>query len=105
LHARVSPAAVGLDLLAFMMVSWSNPKVEPGFLKRIKESPAVIECHHITGQANYLLKIRVGSTRELESFLSEVKTIEGIERSETMIVLSSPKETWKISLPADEAAQ
>ena len=27
-HARVAPEAVGLDLLAFIMVSWSNPKIE-----------------------------------------------------------------------------
>jgi Lrp/AsnC family leucine-responsive transcriptional regulator len=100
-HARISPEALGLDLLAFMLVSWTNPKVEPGFLKLVKSSSAVLECHHVTGQANYLLKIRVSSTRDLEAFLSEVKTVEGVDRSETMIVLSSPKETWKLNLPAD----
>jgi Lrp/AsnC family leucine-responsive transcriptional regulator len=101
-HARLSPEALGLDLLAFMLISWTNPKVEAGFLKRVKASPAVLECHHVTGPANYLLKIRVASTRELEAFLSDiVKAVEGLERSETMIVLSSPKETWKINLPAD----
>lgn len=99
-HAHVSPEAAGLDLLAFMLISWSNPKVEAVFLKRIKASPSVLECHHITGAWNYLLKVRVASTRELEKFLAEmIKGVEGVERTETLIVLSSAKETWKLTLP------
>ncbi|MBR1273276.1 Lrp/AsnC family transcriptional regulator [Bradyrhizobium sp. AUGA SZCCT0283] len=98
-HARVAPDAVGLDLLAFIMVSWSNPKIEAGFLERVKASPDVLECHHITGAWNYLLKVRVGTTRDLERFLGEtVKAVDGVERTETLITLSTTKETWKISL-------
>jgi Lrp/AsnC family transcriptional regulator, leucine-responsive regulatory protein len=99
-QARVSPEALGLNLLAFMMVSWSNPKVEAEFLARIQASPAVLECHHITGAWNYLLKVRVGTTRDLERFLAEtIKGVEGVERTETLIVLSSAKETFTVSLP------
>ena len=101
-HARVSPEALGLNLLAFMLVSWSNPKVEPVFLKWVKASSSVLECHHITGAWNYLLKVRVGTTRDLESFLAEtVKAVKGVERTETLIVLSSAKETWKVGIPDD----
>src|SRR3954470_2735593 len=102
-HARIAPEALGLNLLAFIMVSWSNPKVEAAFLERAKASPDVLECHHITGAWNYLLKVRVGTTRDLEKFLSEtVKAVDGVERTETLIALSSVKETWKVSLPADD---
>jgi Lrp/AsnC family leucine-responsive transcriptional regulator len=97
-HARIAPEAVGLDLLAFIMVSWSSPKVEAIFLEKVKASPDVLECHHITGAWNYLLKVRVRTTRDLERFLSEtIKTVDGVERTETLITLSSTKETWKIS--------
>lgn len=99
-HARISPEALGLNLLAFIFVCWSDPKVEPVFLKKITASPDVLECHHVTGAWNYLLKVRVGTTRDLERFLAEtVKTVSGVERTETVIVLSSAKETWKVSLP------
>jgi Lrp/AsnC family leucine-responsive transcriptional regulator len=101
-HARVSPDAMGLNLLAFILVSWSNPKVEPVFLKWVNASPAALECHHITGSWNYLLKVRVGTTRDLEKFLAEtVKAVKGVERTETLIVLSSAKETWKVGIPED----
>ena len=98
-HARVAPETIGLDLLAFIMVSWTNPKIEAGFLERVKASPDVLECHHITGAWNYLLKVRVGTTRDLERFLSDtIKAVEGVERTETLITLSSAKETWKVAL-------
>ena len=44
-HARIAPEALGLNLLAFIMVSWSNPKVEAAFLERARTSPDVLECH------------------------------------------------------------
>ena len=99
-HARVAPEAVGLNLLAFILVSWNNPKVEAVFLQRARMSSEVLECHHITGAWNYLLKVRVGTTRDLERFLTEtIKAVDGVERTETLIALSSAKETWKISVP------
>jgi Lrp/AsnC family leucine-responsive transcriptional regulator len=99
-HAHVAPDAVGLDLLAFMLVALSGPKAEAAFLRRIKAAPEVLECHHVTGAWNHLLKVRVSTTRDFERFLSEtLKSIEGVERTETFIVLSSSKETWKLPLP------
>src|SRR4029453_2639389 len=98
-HARIAPEAVGLDLLAFIMVSWSNSKGEAIFLERVKASPDVLECHHITGAWNYLMKVRVGTTRDLERFLTEtIKAVDGVERTETLITLSSAKESWNVSL-------
>jgi Lrp/AsnC family leucine-responsive transcriptional regulator len=58
----------------------------------------VLECHHITGAWNYLLKVRVRNTRELEAFLAgTVKAVSGVLRTDTMIVLSSAKEGWTVS--------
>ena len=98
-HARIAPEALGLNLLAFVFVGWSNPKVEPALIRQVKASPAVLECHHVTGAWNYLLKVRVGTTRDLEKFLAEVvKTVAGVERTETVIVLSSVKEIWALDI-------
>ncbi len=93
-HARVAPEALKLDLLAFVFVGWSDPKVEPEFLRRIEASPEALECHHVTGAWNYLVKVRVRNTRALEAFLAGVvKDVPGLQRTETLIVLSSSKET------------
>lgn len=97
-HARLDPHALGLNLLAFVFVGWSEGSVEVDFLKRIATAEQVLECHHVTGGWNYLLKVRVKDTRALETFLADVlKQVKGLQRTETMIVLSSPKET--VTLP------
>src|SRR5882757_5280955 len=80
-HARIDPAALGLDLLAFVFVGWSDGNVEADFLKRVAAAEQVLECHHVTGAWNYLLKVRVKDTRALELFLASVlKQVKGLQR-------------------------
>src|SRR5262245_41909679 len=97
-HAHVVPESLGLDLLAFVFVGWSNPATEAQFLARVAASAAVLECHHVTGSWNYLLKVRLPNTRDLERFLAQViKEVRGVERTETIIALSSAKETTALT--------
>ena len=56
-HAAIDPVALGLNLLAFVFVGWSDGNVEADFLKRIAAADQVLECHHVTGAWNYLLKV------------------------------------------------
>jgi len=99
-HARLDPEKLGLELLAFILVSWSDPKVEAAFLKKIRAAEQVLECHHVTGAWNYLLKVRLRNTKDLETFLSgTIKAVRGVERTETIITLSTAKETWALNAP------
>jgi Lrp/AsnC family leucine-responsive transcriptional regulator len=94
IHAAASASALRLDLLAFIFVGWTDPKTEKVFLDNVAGEPAILECHHVTGEWNYLLKVRTYTTGDLEAFLREiVKAVPGVQRTETLIVLSSPKET------------
>jgi Lrp/AsnC family transcriptional regulator, leucine-responsive regulatory protein len=98
-YAAVSPAALRLDLLAFIFVGWTDPATEEEFLDRVADEPAILEAHHVTGAWNYLLKVRTHTTRDLETFLATiVKAVPGVQRTETLIVLSSAKETGKLPL-------
>ena len=93
-HARLSPDALGLELLAFIFVGWDDPAAEAPFLARVAASDAVLECHHVTGAWNYLLKVRLKNTRALEGFLGAViEDVRSVQRTETLIALSSAKET------------
>lgn len=101
-HAHLSAEKVGLDLLAFVFVGWSDPKTEGEFLARVADAPQVMECHHVTGAWNYLIKVRLPRTKDLESFLAGViKDVPGLQRTETIIVLSSAKETTMIEPAAN----
>lgn len=92
--AEVSAHALGLDLLVFLLVELGALRYEPEFLARMGERPEVQECHHIAGDYSYLLKLRLTGTAHFERFLSEqVKSMPGIQRTHSVIVLSTVKES------------
>lgn len=102
-HAMIDPAVVRLDLLAFIFVGWAEPAVEQRFLDRIADERVVMEAHHVTGPWNYLLKVRVTTTQMLEAFLANVvKAVPGVQRTETLIALSSFKESAALPLESPD---
>ncbi len=58
-HAVIDPAAVGMGVTTFVFVSLKGHNKDniERFIKAIKEIEEVIECHHVTGQADFILKI------------------------------------------------
>jgi Lrp/AsnC family leucine-responsive transcriptional regulator len=102
----LAPAALGLDLLAFIFVGWTDPGIEAPFLAHVVAKAAILECHHVTGAWNYLLKVRTHTTRDLEAFLDEmIKGVQGVLRTETLIVMSSAKETIRLPLTRQRQAE
>ncbi len=92
--ALLDPHALGLDVCAYVQVLLDRPGSNPGFVEQVRLLPQVLECHHITGEFSYLLKIRVRSIPDFEALLDErIKSMPGVVRSETAIVLSTAKET------------
>jgi Lrp/AsnC family transcriptional regulator, leucine-responsive regulatory protein len=102
-HAHAAPEALGLDLLALVFVGWSNPATETEFLRRIADEACILECHHVTGVWNYALKVRTRNTGMLEGLLAQViKAVPGVERTETIIALSTFKETSRLPVEPPE---
>lgn len=97
--AVVNPDAVGCSLLAFVAVVLEHPKHRAAFVEFVHNADAVQECHHITGEYDYLLKIRCQNTAELEHLISnDLKDSGGVAKTQTIIALSSVKETLKLPL-------
>ena len=85
----------------FILIELGDLKQEPAFLDRMRACPEVLECHHVAGDYSYLLKLRLTGTGHLERFLSEqVKSLTGIQRTHSIIALSSAKETRAIDTSA-----
>lgn len=98
--ARVDPRAVGCGILAFVYVMIERPEQEPAFLDLVRQEPAIQECHHVTGDWSYLLKVRVADMAALERLLAQqIKALPGIPRTQTIIALSSAKEQTAVPLP------
>ena len=101
--AVVDPDALGKSITAFIrLVVGAVGDVEYSSCKRAfaaacMAETAVLECHTIAGDDCYMLKVRVGSTLELEQLLERLRSSAHVVRSTTNIVLSTFKEETTIS--------
>jgi Lrp/AsnC family leucine-responsive transcriptional regulator len=96
-HAVLDSRGVGLDVTAFIGVSMS-PGVMGDFEERLHELAEVLECHHVTGSYSLLLKVKTQNTQTLEGLISRLRFMEGVLRTETIVVLSTGLERTAISL-------
>lgn len=91
--AKVSRMKTGLKLTAFIAVRLEKTDNIAPFREAVIRFPAVMECHHVAGGYDYLLKVAVGDTAALEDFLSRsLKKLPGVSASNTTVVLSTLKE-------------
>ena len=104
--AILAPRSLGFDVLAFIALTLEHPRHRAAFLARITDLAEVQECHHVVGEADYLLKVRCRDTAALEILLSEsIKGIPGVARTHTTLALSSAKHTTALSLAAPSPAR
>lgn len=82
---------IGRDITAFISVSLEHPRDNDGFRERILNLNDVAECHYLAGDFDYLLKIITESSQTLEQTLDAIKSIHGVFRTRTLVVLSTVK--------------
>ena len=95
--AIVDARRVGLDVTAFIGVSLDYPSRIGAFERWVALEPRVLECHHVTGGPTLLLKVRCPNTEGLEDLISAMRSDLGVDRTETMVVLSTSAE--RVALP------
>jgi Lrp/AsnC family leucine-responsive transcriptional regulator len=100
-EARIDPEALGLNLLAYILVRTKDfgGEVRTGeTLARIEE---VQEVHHIAGEDCFLVKARVRDARTLGRLLRErFAGSVGISTTRTTIVLETLHETTRLPIDA-----
>jgi Lrp/AsnC family transcriptional regulator, leucine-responsive regulatory protein len=95
----VDPAKVGFGVLAFIsvLIDWSAHN--EAFSRAVRDMPEVLECHHVTGDWSYLLKVRTRDNDSLEDLISNrIKALPGVTRSETVFAVGTDKETTRLPI-------
>lgn len=90
-RAVVNPEALGLFVTALVSVMPLDPKQPDDLPERVVEFPEVEDCHSVAGDENYVLKVRTGTTSDLEDFLRRLREKAGVQ-TRTTVVLSTPFE-------------
>lgn len=92
---------IGKDITAYISVSLEHPKYNEGFSSSVQDNPQISECHYITGDFDYLLKVITCSTQELTNVLNTIKCIKGVSLTRTLIVLSTTKNEYCVLPDSD----
>ncbi|MFA4948641.1 MAG: Lrp/AsnC family transcriptional regulator [Candidatus Krumholzibacteriia bacterium] len=96
---------IGLGTIAFVAVSLNlhHPDSIENFHRFIGESDKVLECYHVAGGEDYLLKVFSRDIDDYEHFLlNSLTRTKGIDKVKTMFVLSTLKRETAMSLGAVE---
>ncbi len=99
--ALLDPDRLGLRLTAMVMISLSLHQEQPieRFRRSIHGIPEIMECYHVSGDFDFLLKVSVRDMRAYEVFLREkLSKIKGIGKITTNFVLATTKQVTQIPL-------
>jgi Lrp/AsnC family transcriptional regulator, regulator for asnA, asnC and gidA len=89
--ARIAPARVGLPVTAFYTIRVAQNQVTYDAVeKMIRDIDQVEEAHAVSGQYDWLVKVRAESVDDLQHLLTNrLALLPGFVRAETMVVLTT----------------
>jgi Lrp/AsnC family transcriptional regulator, leucine-responsive regulatory protein len=90
-RAVVDHEALGLFVTALIAVTPLDPTQPDDLPDRVHDFPEVEDCFSVAGEANYVLKVRTKTTRDLEDLIRRLRE-KGEVQTRTTIVLSIPFE-------------
>lgn len=97
---------LGFDMLCFVHVSLQLHQAEQ--VNRVRATitamPEVLECFHVTGEFDYLLKVVVRNRQELEAFVSKLTPTPGVARIMTSLVLNDVKATTQLPIHTEPSS-
>jgi Lrp/AsnC family transcriptional regulator, leucine-responsive regulatory protein len=100
-HAELNRKKLELGVCIYLqasLIATDKGKFE-SFKKKIKDIPEVVECHHITGSSDFLIKIY---TRDIDTYnrfvLDKLISLDEIGNLQSMVVLDTYKESKVLPL-------
>ena len=101
-HAVIDPASVGLGVSTFVMASLKGHNKDniEKFIAAIKKIPEIVECHHVTGAGDFILKIVcVDIAAYQQLMLERVSNIDVVDSLQSMVILSTFKDSKSLPIP------
>jgi Lrp/AsnC family leucine-responsive transcriptional regulator len=103
-RADVDPAAVGLSVLAFTWIRQAPGTIQTDLMPVFAAIPEIEECHHLAGEADYLLKIRARDMEHLGSIVKEVQANAEVFSTETDVAFTTGFERRALPVTAPPPA-
>jgi DNA-binding Lrp family transcriptional regulator len=95
-HAKLNTDKIGIGVTTFVLATLTghNRANIEGFIEEIQKIPEVIECHHITGAGDFILKVISKDIAAYQKLMLEkVSDIKQVDNMQSMVVLSTFKDS------------
>ncbi len=95
-HAKLNTEKIGLGVTTFVLATLNghNRANIEGFIEEINKIPEVVECHHITGAGDFILKVIAKDIASYQKLMLEkVSDIKQVDNMQSMVVLSTFKDS------------
>ncbi len=99
--AVIDREKIGKDLMVFCNIRLKEHAQEAGkkFVEEIVKLNEVIECHNISGEYDFMIKVVVDDMREYQSFLmNKLASLENIGSTHSIFVMSEIKNETKFEV-------
>lgn len=96
---------IGFELTCFISASIQlhQTKSLHAFREHVKKIPEVLECHKVTGEFDYLMKVVVQDRKALRDLIEKLTNIPTVSQLNTRLVVDEVKAT--AALPLDDDAE
>ncbi|WP_341224332.1 Lrp/AsnC family transcriptional regulator [uncultured Arcticibacterium sp.] len=101
-HAQVNRQKVGLGVITFVQVTLKGHQktIIDAFVNKINSVPEIIECHHVTGSCDFLLKVIAQDiTNYQELIMDTINEIDVVSSTQTMVILQTIKNSKVLPIP------
>lgn len=100
-HAAVDRNKVGLQSCMFTQISLDrhSATMVDTFIQAVKDTPEILACYAVTGDADFLLKIVVPSPESYDDFMHRFFfNLPGVRQTRTIVVLKEIKNQMQLPL-------
>lgn len=100
-HAHINPEALDYHMLVFVEISLSyqSPDAFERFNQAVAQLPYILECHLVSGDADYLIKARISDMSQYRELLGDILlTLPGVKNSKSYIVMEEVKESHELPI-------
>lgn len=101
-HAKLDNEKVGLGVNTFVTVSLKGHNKDniTKFINSINGIDEIIECHHVTGSGDFILKIIAKDIPAYQKLMLEkVSNIDVVDNMQSMVILSTFKDSKVMPIP------
>ncbi|UBM60149.1 Lrp/AsnC family transcriptional regulator [Marinilongibacter aquaticus] len=101
-HAQVNREKVGLGVLTFVQVTLKGHQknIIETFTNKINQVPEIIECHHVTGSCDFLLKVIAREINHYQQLIMDtINEIDVVASTQTMVILQTIKNSKVLPVP------